>query len=59
VAIRGTEKIMPPGTIAPHTRADVTVRFGQPLRFGSEEGYAAGTARVETTLRNLLQEASP
>jgi len=55
VAIEGTEKVMPPGEILPRTRVDVTVRFGPPVRVGTEDHYDVGTARVEAALRALLR----
>jgi long-chain acyl-CoA synthetase len=56
MAIHGTERIMPPGTVVPRSRAEVAIRFGQALRFGPEDGYDVGTARIQAALRELLRD---
>lgn len=49
VAVIGTENIQPVGTRLPR-RAEVTLRFGEPLRFeGRYDGVPAGRARREVT----------
>jgi len=55
VAIRGTEKIMPPDTGLPKAKGEVLIRFGQPIKTGKKEGYGAATARIEAGLRALLE----
>jgi len=60
VGLTGTEKIQPVGTRFPR-RADVTVRFGEPLRFeGTYDGVPAGRARREVTdvIMNEIQKLS-
>ena len=60
VGLTGTEKIQPVGTRFPR-RADVTVRFGEPLRFeGTYDGVSAGRARREVTdvIMNEIQKLS-
>ena len=49
VGLTGTENIQPVGSTMPRL-ADVTVRFGRPLRFeGRYDGVPAGRARREVT----------
>jgi 1-acyl-sn-glycerol-3-phosphate acyltransferase len=49
VGLTGTENIQPVGTRLPR-RAEVTVRFGEPLRFQDRyDGVPAGRARREVT----------
>jgi 1-acyl-sn-glycerol-3-phosphate acyltransferase len=49
VGVTGTENIQPVGTTFPR-RAEVTGRFGEPLRFeGRYDGVPAGRARREVT----------
>jgi 1-acyl-sn-glycerol-3-phosphate acyltransferase len=49
VGVTGTENIQPVGTTFPR-RAEVTLRFGEPLRFeGRYDGVPAGRARREVT----------
>ena len=60
MGLTGTEKIQPVGTRFPR-RADVTVRFGEPLRFeGAYDGVPAGRARREVTdvIMNEIQKLS-
>jgi 1-acyl-sn-glycerol-3-phosphate acyltransferase len=60
VGLTGTEKIQPVGTRFPR-RADVTVRFGEPLSFASSyDGVPAGRARREVTdlVMNAIQALS-
>jgi long-chain acyl-CoA synthetase len=55
LAIQGTEKILPPDTLLPKGRGQVSVRFGQPLSLMGE-GYTDATARIESHLRRLLED---
>jgi 1-acyl-sn-glycerol-3-phosphate acyltransferase len=49
VGLRGTEDIQPVGSNRPR-RAEVTVRFGEPLEFtGADDGVPSGRARREVT----------
>jgi 1-acyl-sn-glycerol-3-phosphate acyltransferase len=60
VGVIGTEKIQPVGTRFPR-RAEVTLRFGKPLRFeGVYAGVPAGRARREVTdvVMNEIQKLS-
>ncbi len=60
VGLTGTEHIQPVGSTLPR-RADVTVRFGEPLRFeGRYDGVPAGRARREVTdvVMNEIQKLS-
>jgi 1-acyl-sn-glycerol-3-phosphate acyltransferase len=60
VGLTGTENIQPVGTTFPR-RADVTVRFGEPLHFESTyDGVPAGRARREVTdvIMNAIQKLS-
>jgi 1-acyl-sn-glycerol-3-phosphate acyltransferase len=60
VGLTGTEMIQPVGTRFPR-RADVTVRFGKPLRFeGTYDGVPIGRARREVTdvVMNEIQKLS-
>ena len=60
VGVIGTENIQPLGTTFPR-RAEVTLRFGEPLRFeGRYDGVPAGRARREVTdvVMNEIQKLS-
>jgi 1-acyl-sn-glycerol-3-phosphate acyltransferase len=60
VGVIGTENIQPVGTRFPR-RAEVTLRFGEPLRFeGRYDGVPAGRARREVTdvVMNEIQKLS-
>ncbi len=60
VGVIGTENIQPVGSRLPRL-ADVTVRFGEPLRFtGTYDGVPAGRARREVTdvVMNAIQKLS-
>ncbi|CAN5521055.1 lysophospholipid acyltransferase family protein [soil metagenome] len=60
VGVIGTENIQPVGTSFPR-RAEVTLRFGEPLRFeGRYDGVPAGRARREVTdvVMNEIQKLS-
>jgi long-chain acyl-CoA synthetase len=53
IHLGGLERVLPKGRTIPH-RAGVTVRFGQPLRFGPETAYEAAAARIEEAVRALV-----
>jgi 1-acyl-sn-glycerol-3-phosphate acyltransferase len=60
VGVTGTENIQPVGTTFPR-RAEVTLRFGKPLRFeGRYDGVPVGRARREVTdlVMNEIQKLS-
>ena len=60
VGLTGTENIQPVGTTFPR-RAEVTIRFGEPLRFADTyAGVPAGRARREVTdvIMNEIQKLS-
>lgn len=55
LVIQGTEKILPPDTLVPKRRGQVSVRFGKPLNLAGQE-YADATASIESHLRHLLED---
>ncbi|BBA35128.1 acyltransferase [Methylocaldum marinum] len=55
LAILGTETILPPDTIVPQRRGEVTIRFGQPLHLTGEK-YADATLRIQSCIGRLLEE---
>ena len=61
VGVTGTENIQPVGSTLPAARAEVTLRFGEPLRFeGRYDGVPTGRARREVTdvVMNEIQKLS-
>jgi len=58
VAIRGAERVLPPGVLLPRERGIVTVRFGKPLSFGSDAAYSDATNTIQKAIEELLQELS-
>ncbi|MFM8445214.1 MAG: 1-acyl-sn-glycerol-3-phosphate acyltransferase, partial [Methylococcus sp.] len=56
VAIRGTERILPPGVILPRRRGIVTVSFGKPVAWGPDDAYTAATNTIREAMERLLQD---
>jgi long-chain acyl-CoA synthetase len=54
VAVRGTERVLPPDTLVPRRSAPVTVTFGAPIHITRDTGYTQATQIIEGALRNLL-----
>jgi 1-acyl-sn-glycerol-3-phosphate acyltransferase len=55
VAMIGTERIQPPGTLMP-TRAPLSIRFGQPLIFSRSEGLPEDPAVLRSVTDEIMRE---
>lgn len=54
MAIEGTERIMPPDTLLPRRRAEVTIRFGAPVTVSRNDSPEQGTRRIHAAIEELL-----
>lgn len=53
VKISGTADIMPAGKMIPRKRGQVSVKFGQPLKFKKSDSYIEVTERIEEVMKEF------